>query len=150
MKNLKEEIKERIADRQTSVIELEKRAKLKRSAISNILHERSKKPNYKTIEAVAKVLDCSALDLIGIDEQTYNQIIMRSPKKQSDAQTTWNPNLFNEAVIAFTKSCKQHNKSPINLSIATSLINEIYSLAIHKKSNDIDLEFVDFVIKRSI
>jgi transcriptional regulator with XRE-family HTH domain len=152
IKNLKQEIKDRMNKMQISVTSLENEAKLKKSAVSNIINDRSKKPNYKTIEAIAKILCCTAIDLIGIKEEEYNKYIMRSPKKQPDvnAQIIWNPKLFNKAVSIFINYCEHNNKLPRNLSIASTLINEIYALTIHKQSDHIDEEFVDFVIKRSL
>lgn len=149
-KNFKDEIREKMHDQQISVTSLEKEANLKKSAVSNILNNRSKKPNYKTIEAIATALGCTAFDLIGVDEEKYNDLLMRTPKKPSDKQISWDPELFNKTTIAFNDSCKRNDRKPRSLSIAMALINEIYSFAIHKKLSEPDQEFVDWVVVRSL
>ncbi len=149
-KNFKEEIKERMHNQQISVTSLEREANLKKSAVSNILNDRSRKPSYRTIEAIATVLGCAAVDLVGVDEEKYNNLLMPTPKKTSDKQIAWDSELFNKTTISFGESCKRNDRKPRNLFIATALINEIYSFAIHKKLNEPDQEFVDWVVIRSL
>ncbi len=148
--NIKDEIRDRLEDKRLSISTLEKEAGLKKSAVSNILLDRSKKPSYETIKAIAKVFDCSPEELVGIDEKNYNILNTRNAETSSNKQLAWNPDLYNNTVIAFNKFCEKNSRLPKNLSAAVTIIDEIYNFHLKKKTNNIDDDFVEWIARRSL
>ena len=125
--NIKDEIRDRLENKRLSISTLEKEAGLKKSAVSNILLDRSKKPSYETIKAIAKVFECSPEELIGIEEKEYNALSTRYSDADSDRQIPWDPNLYANTVESFNRFCERNNKFPRKLSTASVLLDEIYN-----------------------
>ena len=146
--NIKDEIRDRLENKRLSISTLEKEAGLKKSAVSNILLDRSKKPSYETIKAIAKVFECSPEELIGIPEEEYNNLNTRLPEASVNKQIQWKPELYSNSVMAFNDFCEQNNQFPKNYSSAISLIYEIYNFHLQKKTNVIDSDFVEWIAKR--
>ena len=151
LSNIKEKMRDKLNSQNLSITNLAKEAGLKRSAVSNILLDRVKKPNYAMIKAIAKVFECSHKDLVGVDEEEYNALNVRGVEVDPLRQTNWNSELYLNTVIAFNKFCLHNTKSPTNLAKAQELINEIYNFHLQKQNNNniIDQDFVKWIAKRS-
>jgi transcriptional regulator with XRE-family HTH domain len=66
---IQEQLRTRIPDKNLNARELERRAGLKMSAVRNILSGHSKNPGIEVIAAIAKVLECSTDELLGIEHK---------------------------------------------------------------------------------
>src|SRR5438445_5512302 len=68
IKNLQTKLKSHLSKTKLSIREIERRAGLNRSALSNILQGKSKNPTLHTLYGLAEVLGCSLSDFIDAPE----------------------------------------------------------------------------------
>lgn len=143
---LQKKLKAKMLETGISAHALEKKAGLKRSAVQNILHGRSKKPSAEILQAVAKVLGCNIYDLIGHETQTDVKISDSLPGVNL-TETQYNSNLYLEAVGVANKIFKAKNIQPTN-QIAFSYIQGIYSYAIETEVAVIDVRFAEWLARK--
>jgi len=151
--DLREKLKEKLVETGISVHALEKQAGLKRSAIQNILHGKSKKPSAEILYAITKVLGCSMQDLLGRNDSGTHTIfsqpkpLISSPASHSDEHLDLD--LYTKAVKAASDILKSQH---INLSqtFALNYIQEIYQYSLNSKQEDIDLRFAEWLASRLV
>jgi len=129
---LKEQIENRIADKNLSVYALEKKAGLSRSSIRNILKGLSKKPSGEVLIAIAEALDCTAEDLAG-PGYTRSNIISSSVKLSTKTRNShqWNEKLYIESVKSVCSFLPETNLN-LKSDQIIALINEIYKYSLEK------------------
>lgn len=85
MKSLQSQLREHISRSNLTVRDIERLAGLKRCALSNILEGKSKNPSTETLQATAKVLDCSVSDLLEsageVEDTTHFQAGLKDAQK---------------------------------------------------------------------
>lgn len=140
---LPHKLKEKLTEAGISVHALEKQAGLKRSAVQNILHGKSKKPSAEILCAITRVLGCSIDDLIGQKLSNYPpsletaKYLSRGISDIAENRTNFNSELYIHAAKIAAKIFKRHQLNPIH-TIALNYINEIYQYSMNSKQENID------------
>ncbi len=143
---LKDNIKQQLSTRNMSASELERRAGLKQSTLQNILYGRSKNPSIETIRSIAKELNCSIEELIGVGNHLNS--LYPEPKTETVEECLWNATLFIKAIEGVQIIIEKKN---INLSKKQVLacVDEVYKYSIGV-SEEIDQRFADWVINKTM
>lgn len=150
---LPRKLKEKLQETGMSVHALEKQAGLKRSAVQNILHGRSKKPSAEILYAITKVLGCSIPDLIGQKEPAFDspsQTALSLPVPDfnpSKSEELFNGELYLCAVKYAVKILKIRDIT-LNQTKAMYFINEIYQYSNQNKKNTIDEAFASWLFEK--
>ena len=145
---LQEQIKTRMDSKNLSVYALEKKARLKRSAVRNILQGFSKKPSAEVLISIAEVLECGLEDLVGARNTSFITNKSRTNVKTSNNHT-WNEKLYIDAVKSISKSMDEKNLL-LKSDKIINLINETYKYSLDKKSDKIDQDFSRWSISRNL
>jgi len=143
MNDLSAKLKERMQIQGISAHRLEQEAGLKRSAVQNILHGRSRKPSAEILHAIAKILGCSITDLLGDPSST----ISWGSKKATVVDETLNFRLYDEAVKRTYNVLKKEEQLPSKQK-TLEFINEIYQYSIDNKIDAIDMRFASWLAQK--
>ena len=145
-------LKNKLAASGISVNALEKQAGLKRSAVQNIIHGKSKKPSADIIMAITKVLGCSLNDLIDPPANTSPQITtlqpattLQSPKMEGLFQ----PELYAKATKKAIDLLKNRQLHLTNTE-SIDYIREIYQYSANTDSKEIDPRFAEWLLNKII
>ena len=156
MKNLlNDNLKQKMKEAGLSVHALEKKAGLKRSAVQNILHGRSKKPSAEILFAIAKVFQCSIRELIdknsppikydasGAHLSTESQLSY--PVNSNNAI---NIELYVKAAKMAEKIFKKYPYESYSEADVLKYILEIYQYAFNSHHDTIDPYFAEWLFKK--
>lgn len=140
---LQEALKEKMSEIGISVHALEKQAGLKRSAVQNILHGRSKNPSAHILHAVAKILGCNINELLNHSQATFTEPSHITEQKENTAEH-FNIELYAEAA---RMACDTLSNNPPSLNTSQSLryIKEIYQYALDSHLPYIDKNFATWL-----
>lgn len=141
MNDLGAKLKERMQIQGISAHRLEQEAGLKRSAVQNILHGRSRKPSAEILHAIAKILGCSITDLLG-DSSSVSSF-----SKAAIADETLNFRLYDEAVKRTYNILKKEEQLPSKQK-TLEFINEIYQYSMDNKIDTIDMRFASWLAQK--
>ncbi len=153
---LQSNIKDKLAAKNISVSELERRAGLKQSAIHNILHGRSKNPSIDTIRGIAQELNCSIEELIGEESisnlqqisKSHDLDLLGSDPVEVQEDTHWNAELFISAIQVINSIIERNNLKLPRKQILAS-VDEVYKYSIGI-SEDIDKRFAEWIIQKLV
>lgn len=134
---LQQRLKEKLSEAGLSVHALEKQAGLKRSAVQNILHGRSKKPSAQILQAVAKILGCDINELLSTHSATHASF---TNSAIASAEQTFNARLYTEAAQVAGDILQQAMAIP-STSQALFYIQEIYQYSVETNKTHIDNDF---------
>lgn len=156
MKNiLNERLKQKMDESGLSVHALEKKAGLKRSAIQNILHGRSKKPSAEILFAISKVFGCSMRELLDKNSPSvrYHGSTPRLPATPSVTPSPHNElpidiELYVKAAKTAEKVFKQYS-TRYNETAALTYILEIYQYSSKNHHENIDSCFAEWLFKKT-
>lgn len=125
-----------------SIYAFEKVAGLKRDAIQNILHERSKQPSLKTLQAIAQALDCKIADFISFEDG--------SRVDKGFSTTKWGKHLFVNTIEAIDDEAKKMRIAFTSPQEILNIVEEVYtySLETEQPANDPDLNFIRWTLKK--
>lgn len=143
---LPKNILQKLMDKNMSVSSLEKESGLKKSAVQNIIYQRSKNPSIKLIHAIAQELECSVDELL--EENVGTPLKEKVPSSSKDEKTEWNPILFFEVVKHVVNKIKKTN---VVFSKEEGLfcIDEIYRFSLRDPEKKVDPRFVEWIMERS-
>lgn len=155
MKNvLNDNLKLKMKEAGLSVHALEKKAGLKRSAVQNILHGRSKKPSAEILLAIAKVFQCSIRELIDknspairYDTEGAHTSTESKPNYPLNNDIMINMDLYIEAAKMAEKIFKKYSSTHTEAE-ALKYILEIYQYAFNSKHDTIDPYFAEWLFKK--
>jgi transcriptional regulator with XRE-family HTH domain len=133
-------IKEKMSELGISVHALEKQAGLKRSAVQNILHGRSKNPSANILHAVAKILGCNINDLLAHPDtgQTTHT------ETQKTSAEPFNLTLYAEAAHIAQNTLKDH-PTPLGTEESLRYIRELYQYSVDTQLPRIDKNFATWL-----
>ncbi len=143
-KILQNNIKHRLAQMDITVAELERRAGLKPSTVSNILLGRSKSPHLETVYATAKALGCMVDDLIHENnkpEPILDLLQIRLSK------INWTPTLLIESIEFVQMYLTQHNLK-VDSGNVIACILELYIYS-SEGSGKFDNQFAIWYIEKA-
>ena len=145
---LQEQIKDRMNAKNLSVYALEKKARLNRSAVRNILQGFSKKPSAEVLMSIAEVLECSLDDLVGA--QNRSSFITGQTRANKNINIhPWNKALYIDAIKSVSK-CLDDKNIYIKSHRVITLINETYKYSLDKKSDRIDQDFTNWLVNKNL
>lgn len=138
IENLQEQIESRMQDKNLNARELERRAGLKISAVRNILSGQSKNPGIEVIAAVAKLLNCSTDELLGIEQS-------KSETPKQKIVSVWDYNLYENCLKEVHSYLQSKNLKPQAEQILF-FIREAYIYSLEGKDKKADLRFIKWII----
>lgn len=143
IKNLQTTLKSQLLKSNLSIREVERRAGLNRSALSNILRGKSKNPTLHTLHALAEVLECSLSDFIGSSE-------VEEPKDlQSKVHVsfpTYVP-LLHQTIDIAEEYFKNIDYKP-NLEQFWGCVRKVYIHALENHNQEIDLSYAEWLVDK--
>lgn len=138
IENLQEQIESRMQDKNLNARELERRAGLKISAVRNILSGQSKNPGIEVIAAVAKLLNCSTDELLGIEQS-------KSEAPKQKVINVWDYNLYENCLKEVHSYLTSKSLKPQAEQILF-FIREAYIYSLEGKDKRADLRFIKWII----
>lgn len=147
---LQQKLKSKMAKLGLSVHALEKQAGLKRSAVQNIIHGRSKNPSAQILQAIAKILGCNINDLISNSEVSYSITPQNGTSSHSGLTNDEKP--FDIALYAEAASVAKDIFSELSITPSFNqsihYLKEIYQYSIETRLQHIDKSFSSWFAKK--
>ena len=140
IENLQGQIETRMHERNLNARELERRAGLKISAVRNILSGQSKNPGIEVITAMAKILNCSTDELLGIE---HNKEKSEAPKPK--VIDLWDYNLYENCLKETQNYLQSKDLKPQGEQILF-FVREAYIYSLEGKDKKADLRFIKWII----
>lgn len=143
IEEIKKQILTRLQEKNLNISSLERKAGLPRSSIRNFFHGASNNPGIASLEAIAKVLECSVDELIG---KVYKTESKAKPKQ--DVNREWIEELFYNIlnyIAAYTK--KMGYK--VTLEKMFFYLKESYIYSLEKNNNKMDKKFIEWIIEKN-
>lgn len=144
IENLQNKIKSQFLKSNLSIREVERRAGLNRSALSNILQGKSKNPTLHTLYALAEGLECSLSDFVETPESEETKD-SQQPKVQI-AFPLLLP-LLHETIDIVAKYFKDIDYEP-NLDQFWICVKKVYVHALENQNNEIDHLYAEWLIDK--
>ena len=143
IKNLQTKLKSQLLKSNLSIREVERRAGLNRSALSNILQGKSKNPTLHTLYGLAEVLGCTLSDFIEspVSEETKDL----SPKVQVSFPTL--VPLLHQTMDIVEKYFVTIEHEP-SLEQFMLCIKKVYIHALENQDNEIDPLYAEWLIDK--
>ncbi len=142
---------ERMRARKLTITALEKKAGLKPQAVRNILHGHIKKPAADTLQAIAKALDCTIIDIMEMSPSTTEALIHQDDEKTAEQSTKEEilivyPKIIAESSQLVSKYLEDHNYNAA-LNHYFEIIKQIYLYTTKKENKEIDPAFVEWLLE---
>lgn len=138
--NLQEQIESRMQEKNLNARELERRAGLKISAVRNILSGQSKNPGIEVIAAIAKLLNCSTDELLGLEQERS-----KAESTKQKIITIWDYSLYENCLKEVNNYLSHKNVKPQAEQILF-FIREAYIYSLEGKDKKADLRFIKWII----
>ncbi len=129
-------IKKHLTAQNMTAAELERRTGIPH-AVVNILHGRSKNPSLKTVQAIAKELNCSVEDLLAED--------IVAVTAQAKTKQTWNAELYQQVFLAVMQCVQQLSLQP-NPQQMANWLTEVYEYALGSPEQKVEQRFVQWLL----
>ncbi|OJW54581.1 MAG: hypothetical protein BGO67_10570 [Alphaproteobacteria bacterium 41-28] len=141
---LQKRIKNYLENTGFSVASLERKAGLKTNVVRNILRGQSKRPTGETLQAIAKVMECTVQDLLEGKTSPIKEDIGIFPHESPMVQF---PDTLSEVLQSVLKVNKDKDyKFTVHQTLR--IVEEIYSYTIKKDPPKIDIDFVEWFVQR--
>lgn len=129
-----------------SVAALERKAGLKTNVARNILRGQSKRPTGETLQAIAKVMECSVQDLLEGRSSSSRGEMGISPHESPFLDY---PEILSEVLQCILKTIKDNNYKMTVHQIAL-MLEETYAYTLTKSPPQVDKNFVEWFVKRTV
>lgn len=143
LKNLQQQIRQRLIDKRISANALERRAGLKTSAVHNILQGKSKRPGVDILQAIAHELGCTISELLG-EVPLQTDLAIESVKNET---APFDYVLYIEAIKAI-HGFSEIRSLDLNKRAHLQLADEIYNYCSSGKLKNIDKHFAEWLLDR--
>lgn len=148
MKSLQHQLRSHINRSNLSVRDVERLAGLKRCALSNILEGKSKKPSIETLQATAKVLECSVSDLLeGFEGEDNAHFQSGLEEAQKPLVLPVKAPMLCEIISTLDSCFKDINYEP-NLEQFWQCVIRVYSYTLGSRESTIDPKFVQWLVNK--
>lgn len=139
---LKKKIQRAIEDADISVLEFERRAGVRQSAVSNILYGRSTNPSSKLLQAIANEIGCTFESLLNPNEKS-------SGKGKKGSSKTWKVNIM-IAKKAMNEMVRLTSEMNIDVTSNSKeffdCVREVHDYSVSHDKNDIDYKFAQWIV----
>lgn len=143
---LQKKIKTYLETNKVSLASFEREAGLKGNVVRNILRGISKKPTAVTMQAIAKVMECTVEELLEGHREHSKPRIKYSSEEILPLKS---PELLDNALQVILNLIK-NNHYDLTLQQALFVLEEVYAYSIKKEPPKIDKDFVEWFIKRTL
>ena len=116
---LRAQIQKKLREKQITITKAERLSGLGCGSIRNFIAGHTKNPILETLNALAKTLEMTLDQLLGVTEETKAEDV-------SKKDNVWNPNLFLKAVETVKNLFGQQSMVVLNLEEAILRIQEMY------------------------
>ena len=148
LENLKEQIKQRMSERNLTASSVEKKSGLKISAVRNILNNKSTNPGMETLVAIAKTLECSVDALLGNESSSSIYMVSRDATTKSVEKHIWNFKLYNDTLQAVEKIIAEKSLT-LTLEQMLHLIQEVYIYSLNEENPKVDTRFANWMVENN-
>ena len=145
LKNLQTTLKSHLLKSNLSIREVERRAGLNRSALSNILEGKSKNPTLHTLYALAEVLECSLSDFI------ESPLVREEPKEDVHPKVQLTlPTLVPllHQVMDIVEGCFKTIDCEPNLDQFWGCVKKVYIHYLENHDREIDMSYAEWLIDK--
>ncbi len=145
---IKKKIQDALIKKNTNTAEVERATGLANSSLRNFLKGRVNDPRFETIITVAKHLDINIMDLVASMSSNFQEQQDSPPENvEVDSKTTpWIPNVLKECVDAVAEIVGENKSS---YEDAIKYVEQSYKYAIEHKQQNVDKDFVKWIIKNN-
>ncbi|MBA3814566.1 MAG: helix-turn-helix transcriptional regulator [Alphaproteobacteria bacterium] len=143
IRNLQTKLKSHLLKSNLSIREVERRAGLNRSALSNILQGKSKNPTMHTLYGLAEVLGCSLSDFIESNEQEENKNLV---PKVPNSFPTLVPLLHQ--IMEIVENHFHNIEYQPNLEQFWICVKKVYIHALENHNHEIDHLYAEWLIDK--
>jgi transcriptional regulator with XRE-family HTH domain len=148
MKSLARQLRAHINRSNLSVRDVERLAGLKRCALSNILEGKSKKPSIETLQATAKVLECSVSDLLeGFEGEDSTHFQSGLEETQKPLVLPVKAPMLCDIISTLDICFKDINYEP-NLEQFWQCVIRVYSYTLGSGESAIDPKFAQWLVNK--
>lgn len=143
---LKEKIIERMGAKNLSIAELERRAGLSIHSVRNIIKGRIKKPSAQSLQAIAKALECSIVDLIN-NASPVNEDISQEKKRITKKSLPLDyPELMEECAqkVLYLLIEGQYT---VEIDECLEVIKKVYCYSSRAEPRKLDTRFAEWLIE---
>lgn len=145
---LRTRLKHKLTEAGISVNALEKQAGLKRSAVQNIIHGKSKKPSADILFAITKVLGCPIQELLGQPSKSIASTKATMIEPTSVIEGIFNSGLYAQAATSAAEVFRNRFFQPTRTQ-ALDFILEIYHYSTKSGKEAIDEHFAEWLFDKS-
>ena len=149
---LQKRLKEKIKKSDYNVSKVERLAGLKPSTLANIIRGKSLKPRSDTLQAVAKVLECTVDELLQepISEKRLGELEFNLPESKSSKDTAlnWNYILYLKA-LQIVQELLISMKAKLDGHKTMFIIQEVYKYSLFHPEGEIDVRFAKWLIRNN-
>lgn len=146
LENLKEQIKQRMSERNLTASSVEKKSGLKISAVRNILNNKSTNPGMETLVAIAKTLECSVDALLGNESSNPAYRMSRDATIKPIEKHIWNFKLYNDTLLTVEKIIAQKHLI-LTLEQMLHIIQEVYIYSLSADEQKVDTRFANWMVE---
>lgn len=134
--SLKYKITTLIEEKDLTLNDLCLKSGLTQSTLKNVIYGRVNNPTINVLNALAKALDCSVIDLIN-DE--YSSVF----------NDNWNPITFYHCLEIVGKELSKKNKD-LSYTITMNIIKDLYLYSVEENNGKVSKEMLYILIKNTI
>jgi transcriptional regulator with XRE-family HTH domain len=143
IEEIRRQITTRLQEKELTVGLLEKKTGLPKNVIRNIMSGGSNNPGIASLEAIARVLNCSIDELVG---RRYSNQFQSNTKLTKEYK--WVEELFLSTSNHAMKYIKKHGYS-ITLEKMLFFLKGAYTYSLEKGSHEVDKKFLEWLIEKN-
>lgn len=141
---IKKQILARLQEKNLNISNLEKKAGLPKNSVRNIMLGTSNNPGIVSLEAIAKVLECSIDELIGKVYKADTEV-----KAKSNIEHKWVRKLFYDILDHIANYIEKMDHT-LSMEKILFLIKESYTYSLERNKGQLDKKFVEWLIEKNV
>lgn len=144
-------LKRLITDTGLTDVKLARALDIPNSTLHQLLNSDSLSPRVETLRPIAKYFQVSLDQLVG--DQPIAHILPVEDRKTSSKKKSkeWSPELYLDCVLAICSLLKKDTyKDKVDAEKILDIIREIYFYFLLKQTKEIDMQFIEWFLTRSL
>jgi transcriptional regulator with XRE-family HTH domain len=143
VEEIKKQIITRLREKNLNITDLERKAGLAKGAVSNIIHKTSNNPGIASLEAMARVLECSLDELVGrkYSNQSLSNINLTKGHELIEG-------LLSDTLNYAVRYIKEQEYT-VTFEKLLFLLKESYTYSLEKGSHEVDKKFLEWLIEKN-
>ncbi len=130
-----------------SIAQLERQAGLSIHSVRNFLKGKIKKPRLQFFQAIAAVLECSTMDLLGFSASTPHPSLSSEAMREKKKLLLEDLDLMQECAFVLLNLLKE-KKYQISVEDFFKNLKVFYSYSSYKEPQKVDLRFARWIVEK--